>query len=279
MKLLNAIYKILNKPFPEQESRFGLVKITAIISLFVTFFLYVFQPFGISTLKSDKFLICLGFGGMTFIAAVIFEFIVGRVFKLKGKLENWTFGKWILYNLGVMLTISLANFLFARIILFGFIEWALLPQMIYGTFMIGIIPITVLGGLSLGLQERKYMNIAENINQQKSGIPGETLKDNRSLFGIPINHIKYVEALQNYVYIAHIDSEGQFKKSTERATLKHILNESSGSSIIKAHRSFLVNEGAIISITGNAQGLLLELSDSDRKIPVSRSYVSVFRGK
>lgn len=279
MKLLNAVYKILNKPFPEQESRFGLVKITAIISLFVTFFLYIFQPFGISTLKSDKFLICLGFGGMTFIAAVIFEFIVGRVFKLKGKLENWTFGKWILYNLGVMLTISLANFLFARILLFGFIEWALLPQMVYGTFMIGIIPITVLGGLSLGLQERKYMNIAENINQQKSGIPGETLKDNRSLFGIPINHIKYVEALQNYVYIAHIDSEGQFKKTTERATLKHILKESSGSSIIKAHRSFLVNEGAIISITGNAQGLLLELSNSDRKIPVSRSYVSVFRSK
>lgn len=279
MKFLDTTLKILNKPFPEQESRVGMPKTTAIISLFVTFFLYIFQPFGISALNSDKFLICLGFGAMTFVATITFEFIVGPVLKLKGELEHWTFGKWILNMLGIMLTISLANFLFARILIFGFIEWGLLPDMIYGTFMIGIIPITVLGGLSLGIQEKKYKGIAKNINQQKTVHSTDHISDEYSLFDIPVSQIKYIEALQNYVFIGYVDSEGQFKKLTERATLKNILEEISGSSIIKAHRSFLVNRRAVISTSGNAQGLLLQLSDSDRTIPVSRSYVPVFRSE
>lgn len=277
MKFLAAVVRLLNKPFPEQELSFGAPKTIAVISVFVTFFLFIFQPFGISSLESGKFLICLGFGSMTLLASVIYEFIVGRVLKLRVEQENWTFGKWILYNLGVMLTISLANFLFARILIFGYIDWELLPAMIYGTFMVGIIPIIVLGGLSLFVQEKKYKGIAKHINQQKIINSDDHLTDTHFLFDIPLNRIRYVEALQNYVSIAYIDSHGQFKKMTERATLKNILDEIAGSSIVKSHRSFLVNRKAIVAISGNAQGLLLQLSESDRTIPVSRSYVSVFR--
>ncbi|MEQ9412912.1 MAG: LytTR family DNA-binding domain-containing protein, partial [Cyclobacteriaceae bacterium] len=191
----------------------------------------------------------------------------------------WTLGKWVLYNIGVMLTISLANFLFARILFFGFIEWELLPAMMYGTFMIGIIPISVIGGLSLLIQEKKYQGIAADMNQHQVVHADNRMEDERLLFDIPLNRIKYVEALQNYVFIGHVDNEGQFKKITERATIKNILEEVKGSSIIKSHRSFLVNRDAILSISGNAQGLLLQLSDGDKTIPVSRSYIAAFRGK
>lgn len=277
MNFLKSLLKLLNKPFPEQESSFGEIRIVIIVSVFVTFFLYVFEPFGLALLESNKFLVCLGFGMMTFIAAIIFEFVVGRLLHLKGKLENWTLGKWVLYNLGVMLTISLANFLFARILFFGFIEWGLLPDMMYGTFMIGIIPIAVIGGLSLLIQEKKYQGIAADINQHQT-VHANKIEDQRLLFDIPFSRIQYVEALQNYVYIGYVDAEGQFKKLTERAALKNILEEVKDSTIIKSHRSFLVNREAIISISGNAQGLLLQLSKSDRTIPVSRSYVASFRG-
>jgi len=278
MNLLKGLIKILKKPFPEQESSFGEIRIVIIVSLFVTFFLYVFEPFGLATLESNKFLVCLGFGMMTFISAIIFEFVVGRLLRLKGELEKWTLGKWILYNIGVMLVISLANFLFARILFFGFIEWKLLPAMMYGTFMIGIIPISVIGGLSLLIQEKKYQGIAADINHHKKVEPDKR-EDERLLFGIPLSRIQYVEALQNYVYIGYTDAGGQFKKMTERATLKNILEEVTNSSIIKSHRSFLVNRDAIVSISGNAQGLLLQLSESDRTVPVSRSYVASFRAK
>lgn len=143
MKFVDEIHQILTKPFPEQESNFGAPKTIALVSGFVIFFLFVFQPFGISDLTTNKFFICLGFGLMTFSATVIFEFMVGPVLNLKGKLENWTFGKWILNNLGIMASISLANFLFARLVIFGYVDWQFYPQMIYATFMIGLIPIIV----------------------------------------------------------------------------------------------------------------------------------------
>jgi len=277
MKFPNAIFAILRKPFPEQEGSFGDLKTNGVVSAFVVFFLYVFEPFGLSTLQSEKFVICLSFGAITFLATAFFEFIMGRIFKAI-KIGSWTFGKWILYMLGIILTISLANFLFARLVFFGFIEWRLFPQMIYSTLMIGIIPLIIIGGISLNIKEKKYKSIAAQINLQKEFISVDNSADNRSLFDIPVHQIKYIEALQNYVHIAYLDPDGQLKKVTERATLKQILEETSGSSIIKAHRSFLVNQKAIVSISGNAQGLLLELSDSDRKIPVSRSYVPIFRG-
>lgn len=73
MKWLNQLLNILYKPFPEQEGNFGAPKTTFLISLFITFFLYTFEPFGIETLESNKFWICLGFGSMTFLGALFYE--------------------------------------------------------------------------------------------------------------------------------------------------------------------------------------------------------------
>ena len=105
------------------------------------------------------------------------------------------------------------------------------------------------------------------------------LPDNQYLMNLASHQIRYIEALQNYAKIGYINSTGQLIERTERATLKSILNEVEGSPIVKCHRSFLVNREAIISTSGNAQGLLLTLSDCDKTIPVSRSYVPAFRRK
>jgi DNA-binding LytR/AlgR family response regulator len=145
--------------------------------------------------------------------------------------------------------------------------------------MVGIIPITVLGGLSILIQEKKYKNIATTINQQTTHLTDSPKVDEKSLFGIPLNRIKYVRALQNYVTIGHVDEGGRFKIVTERTTIKNIEETTSGTSVVKVHRSFLVNRNAIVAISGNAQGLLLDLGDCDRTVPVSRSYVTSFKDK
>jgi len=277
MNTFNTIVYILKKPFPEGENRFFYYKYLIVLSLFVAFFLYIFQPFGISTVESNKFLICLGFGSMTFLGASIYELSVGQLLKLISNGVNWTFGKWILNNLGIMLFISLANFLFIRLFHFGSIVWELFPPMLYGTFMVGIIPVVGLGAFILQRQEKKYQGIAEEINQKAAPNLGIQNEADLSIFDIPTFRIKYIEALQNYVKIGYINAAGKLKEQTERATLKAIMEEGKGSPITKCHRSFLVNKEAIISISGNAQGLLLTLSDCEKAIPVSRNYVADFR--
>ena len=278
MEFLNKIPALLNKPFPVEESRAVFFRITASISVFVTLFLYFFQPFGIADVESNQFWLCLGFGLSTFVGSVFYEFIIVWLFKLKGRREQFTFWKWILYVIGLIGCISVANFLYVRIVFFGFIQWDLLPAMIYGTFLIGIFPTVVLGTIALMRQEKKYQNIAAEINQKRTGISTSVNPKIPVVLNIPVNKIRYVESLQNYVQIGHVNSDGQLVKQVERATLKAILDETNGSSIVKCHRSFLVNKEAIISTSGNAQGLLLSLADCDKLIPVSRSFVPLFKG-
>ena len=92
-----------------------------------------------------------------------------------------------------------------------------------------------------------------------------------------MGQIRYIEALQNYAKIGYINTEGQLKEQVERSTLKGIIQQIADTSIVKCHRSFLVNRDHITQVTGNAQGLQLTLADCKKSVPVSRAFVSVFR--
>ncbi len=273
MKIWLSIVDILKKPFPLAENWLVYIWQVAWISLFVFLFLYIFQPFDISTIPNNKFLTCLGFGLANFIACIIYEFII-RLLGFKRKPKTYTFGKWILLIIGLIFTISLANFIFARFIFFGYIDWQFFPHMIRGTLSIGMFPIIAIGAITLLRQEKQYQNIAEELNQQAKTIP--SVSNAISLYDIPADNILYVEALQNYVKIKFIDNN-EIKEKVERATMKNITEELNGSPVIRCHRSFLVNRNKITSISGNAQGLLLSIEQIDETIPVSRSYIHHFK--
>jgi len=266
------------KPFPQAENTFEFLRLLVYISLFVAFFLLVFQPFGIHLIEEQKVWICLGFGSMTFLGASVFEITIGRWMKAMGFRDNWTFYKWILYNAGALLLISLFNFIYIRLVFFGFIQWDLFPSMLYGTFMIGIIPLVILGGVYLNKEEAKFQSISQEINKKHTEPNATSPKEEEIIiYGILVAQIRYVEALQNYIKIGFIDTEGVQREQIERATLKNFAEQAAETPIIQCHRSFMVNRSAIISTSGNAQGLLLTLTDCDKVIPVARSRVNEFR--
>ncbi len=273
MYIFNTVAKIIRKPFPKGENRLWHYRSLGILSFFVIIFLFIYKPFGLHQLKTHQLLICSGFGTMTFTGGTIYELTINQLKKFRKKHTLFTFGKWLLNNLGAMFCISLANFIFARLVFFGYIEWSFFPDMIYGTFMVGIIPLIMIGGFILVSEEKK-----KNIAPKTNGIPKDSSNlKSQVLFDIPVHQIKYVEALQNYVKIAYINNEGHLKIKIERVTLKEIQAKVKEGTIIKCHRSYLVNVNAIINSVGNSQGLSLTLSDCDTIIPVSRTWVSIFR--
>ena len=276
MTYLKQFIQLWKKPFPQDENPLIYYRTLLLVSLFVAFFLYVFQPFGVHLLEKNKLLICIGFGSMTFLGAMLYELFTTYVLGFKKQHNSWIFGKWMLNNFGIMLIISLANFLFARLVLFGFIQWNLFPPMLYGTFMIGIIPFTTMGAFKLLRNERKYLQIAQEINAKHPADEKMEIQQ-ATIFGIPIQQIRYIEALQNYAKIGYLDSHGIFKVDIKRSTLKEILSSTENTSIIKCHRSYLVNQDTILSASGNAQGLLLTLADCEHSVPVSRTHVHLFR--
>ena len=89
--------------------------------------------------------------------------------------------------------------------------------------------------------------------------------------------ILYIEAMQNYVIIHYMSGKNKEQKIV-RNTLSAIEEQLQESQVERTHRSYLVNRQRINSISGNAQGLKLELEGVDQKqIPVSRKYLKYFQ--
>ncbi len=276
---MEVLKQFLDKPFPQEESLAATLKIVAAISVFVTVFLYMFKPFGLHQIQTGFLWLCLGFGCISFVASMVYEWFVVKVLKFKGEGTHFTYGRWILYFNGAMLFISVANFLFVRLAVIGHIDWSLFPYMIRGTFAIGFFPIIAMGAWALLVQEKKYQGIASEVNHDAEETKATKVTSSGSVYDIPLSQIRYVEAMQNYIKIARVNEVGELTEKVERATLKGLSEQDLGNSLVRCHRSFFVNRDAITSTAGNAQGLLLSLSDCDRPVPVSRSYVSAFRRK
>lgn len=275
MQLISNLVGLLRKPFPQDESWRSSARTIVGVSVFVTLFLYVFKPFDIDSIPENQFLMCAGFGAMTLLASLIVEG-GSRLVGLKTSSMDFTFGRWIVYMTVVILAISLANFLFVRLVIFGYVLWEYFPYMVGSTFAVGVFPTVVLGGLAMMRLERKHQTIAREMNSHSP--KGKTAyATDKEVYSISADQIRYAEALQNYVQISYANPDGELKQLTERTTLKQLMEELEGTSIAKCHRSYLVNRDSIVSVEGNAQGLLLTLSDCDKQIPVSRSLVPVFR--
>jgi len=277
MTLTHKIHRFLSKPFPQGENWADTITTIVSISIFVFLFLYIFKPFGMH-LAEDKnyFYLCFGFGFITFISSLIYEFIVVSLLRIKGGDNKFTFGRWILYFVGAMLLISLANFIFVRLMLFDHIDWSLYPMMIRSTLSIGLFPAIFFGALAMNHQERKYQDISSEINQDRAFEKNPKQED--SIFGISLDKIRYIESMQNYIKLVYLSDEEALLEQIERITMKKIESELSSDTILRCHRSFLVNRNHIVSTSGNAQGLTLSLENCEKPIPVSRSYVSSFRG-
>ena len=273
---MNKILEFLQKPFPLEENKVQLFKIITAISIFVLVFLYLFKPFGLHTLEPKLMLYCVGFGLVSWIASIFYEFGVVPILKIKNEAGAFTFARWILYFCGAMLFISLANFIFIRLVYFGDIQWSLFPYMMRGVFAIGLFPIVLLGALALLKQEHKYSKIAAEVNQEQASKQAVELAADTVICEIPVDQIRYIEAMQNYVKIGHLSHDAQMSEKVVRESLKNIL-EIANHNLVRCHRSYLVNQDKVLSAAGNAQGLLLKLSDCEKEIPVSRSFVSVFR--
>ena len=72
--------------------------------------------------------------------------------------------------------------------------------------------------------------------------------------------------------------ENTLKKVTYRITLSTFeIQLKEASSLVRCHRSYMVNLKKVKNISGNAQGLRLELINQSEIIPVSRKYIPIVK--
>jgi len=269
---IKSIRSLIFRPFPEASNLSTYIKTLFLIAIFVSLFLGLIRPFNINDIEDSTWKYSLIFGAITFISGVGYELILRFIFKLKKEGDNYTFIKWMLQVIGLMIFISLFNYLYISLE-FGMPLDGLL-YMMWATFLVGVFPTVFIGTISMLKSERSNSEIAATLNK-KTNINQSTVNDS-TIFDIAADKIWAIESLQNYVNIYYWNGT-TIEKKTERSTLKSCEEQIASTSLVRCHRSYIVNTSQIENISGNAQGLKLKLSDFETLIPVSRSYIPLFK--
>lgn len=281
---MKQLLKKLNEPFPEDTSlRSNLLSVGG-VGIFVTLFLYLIQPFDLHRYPKDPLGICVGFGIVTIIASLFFEFIVQYVFRIQKDLPSWTLWKWIINVIFLVGFISICNYLYITFLMdWGIFNWQRFGYMLFSTILVGIFPI-VFSGMMVQMNAYKRNQVqAQNIQSnlvapvQQAQLITLTSQNNSQTLRVAMSHLFYIEAQQNYVSICHF-KEGEIEKTVFRNTIKQIETQLENTPLFRCHRSFMVNTKLIKKVAGNAQGLRLTLTNLPNfEVPVSRKYIPALK--
>ncbi len=279
---MQQIKEFLLQPYPDRDDLKSIALSAFYTSALIFFILFAFRPFDIGR-ASNVFLLALQFGMITGAVTLIYELTLVHILNISREEPSWTFIKWIMSIMILMVFIAIANYVFMTVlVLHQPFYWSVLLIMLRGTLLIGVFPVVILGSFKMIRKLKQNLGIAASIQTSSADTSYSPsmhlpIQKSNATWTVKPSDILYIESQQNYVIITYT-SDGEVKREMLRNTLSNIAEALSGTSIIRCHRSYLVNQNRIDKISGNAQGLKLFLTDSsDTVVPVSRKYIPVFK--
>lgn len=280
--MIKQIKEFLSQPYPDRDDFKSIALSAFLTSALIFFILFGFRPFDIGR-ADDVFLTSLHFGLITGAVTMLYELSLVHIFRVSREEPSWTFLKWFMSIMVLMVFIAIANYVFMSLqLLEQPFYWEGLWIMLRGTLMIGVFPVVIFGSFKMIRKLKQNQGIAASIKTFQADTDDTrtihlAIQKSSATWAVRPSDILFIEAKQNYVVITY-QSDDVIKKEMLRNTLSNIAESLAGTSIIRCHRSYLVNQHRIDEISGNAQGLKLFLTDlADRAIPVSRKYIPVFK--
>jgi hypothetical protein len=273
----------LAQPHPYERSLIRRLKRAFAVGLFITLFLGIFKPFGLSEAPM-VWSWAAGYGLVTFLAmSAIDIFLVAR----RIDPEKWTLGHELFYSALNILLIGILNALFS--IWSGIAPWSWVTFLSFTlyTVAIGIFPVTAIVLIRFQGQRTHYAKEAEVIERELTDAParkdepvGKQIvlsgENQNERFEIDAWRLFYLKASDNYVEAFHgIDG-------TDRKVLRGSLRSFEDQlkdhpQFYRCHKSYVVNMDLVERVSGNAQGLRLHLKGGVAEVPVSRSLTNQMR--
>jgi len=278
--------QLLSQPYPKEKSRAQKWRETLLFGLFVFLFLLIFQPFGLSMIKS-KILILSGYGLITSFVVGHLNFVAPTLFPAFYEEKNWFVWKEILSILSSIILIAGFNLVYSYFL--GFFEISFTNFFVFLgiTISLGVFPVTISVLIKYYSALRQNQQDAQPLhdqlakpNQLRAHHEGnlELRSSDDELVGIwPIDNIIRIEAAQNYVELYHLKSQ-ELQRSLIRLPIKEVEAQAKKfPNLIRTHRSHMINLQHISEVSGNAQGLQVLLDYQKQAVPVSRSRIKTFQ--
>jgi hypothetical protein len=235
----------------------------------------MFKPWNIGRWHSDsgfiKFLRLSSYGVVVALVLLFTQFPLRKIFKQ----QKFTIKTYVLW---IIIEISFISFVY--IFLYGNPIGNMLNDFLFS------LRYTLLGifiPYSFALLIIYYKNQREEIQQLQTRIaqPGKkkliAFKDENGKikFSVLAKDLLILESTDNYVSVFYI-LEGKVQRELLRNTMKNLEETFKESSIIRSHRSFMVNSENIEFVKKEGKKLNLKVRLMDRTIPVSEKYSPLF---
>ena len=278
--------RILSKEYPAPRPVLKSLIIAVLSGLFIALFLLYFQPFNLHlNTDGNKVFHMSFFGCITTFVLLVFLFVFPLLLPNLFSDKNWKLGYQMILNMLIIIAIAAFNSIYSNYMNSIPFDWDSYWLILSRTFVLGILPIAFITFVDYYQKVKYSLDLATNILKNKK----EILKDSKEIthqistdlknetFSFSENDFNYAIADTNYTDIYILD-ENTLKKVTYRITLSSFETQLKESSSLKrCHRSHLVNLKKVKDISGNAQGLKLELINQSEIIPVSRKYIPIVK--
>jgi len=272
----------LQKPYPLLEQTKDKWVLALCSSVFVAVFLMVFQPFDAGSIKRFKLVYLAGFGVCVCLGLVINYLILPKLFPKLFNADQWQIQNEIVYILWTLTLITGFNYLYNTYVGAGIAKYKSLGEFFGITVAIGIFPVVILTFFIERNLNKKNTSDAKLLSESITDkVPEKSIETyititSDSLKSKPLklrlNDFLFATSDNNYTTIFYAEAN-DVKRQLLRLSLKNLEDQLSAyTTVIRCHRSYIVNKDKIIAVTGNARSLVLALKGYDGTIPVSRSF-------
>lgn len=272
---------LLSQPYPGEDLPLRQWRKAGYIGLFVGLFLLLFQPFGMNVWETPyKTLKLAGFGMITFVVTGLHFTVWARLFPRQFSNEHWTVGREIALVLTNILAIAIINRLYLAWLLNDGVSVASWLNMILITFLIGSFPTVGAILTSYIVQLRKYTQSAADLPVHTPAttpvnppVPALllTAENEKETLKLSPTDLFFIESSDNYCTVVY-QRNGQPDKVLLRSSLSRLEGQIAQPTIVRCHRSYVVNLDQVERVTGNAQGYKLHLASGQFTVPVARQY-------
>lgn len=112
-----------------------------------------------------------------------------------------------------------------------------------------------------------------NTNEEKNSLISFLDENNIVRLAVKTDQLLFIQSSDNYVELCYLDND-ETKKFLLRNTIKKLEENINNASVIRCHRSYMINIKNISKAQKTSSGFMLKLKSCSSEIPVSKSYVS-----
>ncbi len=270
----------LKRPYPFDNTPWQNVRVSLLFGLFVFLFLFIFQPFTAHDGHLNTWKSSMGFGLVTFSVMLFNYFIPPLLFPKWLNADRWLVRDVLINSAMNILIISLANWTYYRLGLYYEESSLNLLYFLLVTTAVGIFPVTVVIFWFERIYYKRNSQNAEvhsrnlNVSQIEPIIQEITLRGEgkNDILVSSSDDLICFKSEGNYVNVFEL-TNGSIQKKLIRVSLKDLENQlKTYHQYVRVHLSYMINIDHLKNISGNARGYLLELSNIDFTVPVSRKF-------